>query len=132
MIAKARLAVGLTLALIGLGISATAQTALGTLRGVVTDEQVGALPGVTVTARHSEPTTPQPTVPGQAGHDLLPNLRPGKYEVVAELPGFVPLKQQLDLRVGQDLTIAFTLKVAGVAESVEVVASSIPVETQST
>ncbi len=110
----------------------SAQTALGTLRGTVLDEQGGALPGVSVTVRQVDTNTVQTTVTGGSGQYFLPNLRPGKYEVASELSGFAPQKQQLDLRVGQDLTVNFAMKVAGVAESVEVVATSVAVETQST
>jgi len=109
-----------------------AQTALGTLRGVVVDEQGAALPGVTMTARHTETNTVQTAVTGAEGQYLLPNLRPGKYQISGELSGFGPTKQELDLRVGQDLTVNLTLKVGSVAEAVEVVGRSVAVETQST
>jgi hypothetical protein len=118
-------------ALIGIG-PASAQTALGTLRGVVIDEQGGALPGATVTARQADTNTGQTAVTSAEGQYFLPNLRPGRYEIAAELAGFGPTRQQLDLRVGQDLTVNFTLHVAGLSASVEVVARSVPVETQST
>jgi hypothetical protein len=44
-----------------------AQTNLGTLRGTVVDEQGGALPGVTVTARQTATNTTQTAVTGGAG-----------------------------------------------------------------
>ena len=50
---------------------------------------------------------------GPEGHYFLPNLHPGKYEVVAELASFVPDKQALDLRVGQDLTGNFAMRLGG-------------------
>jgi outer membrane receptor protein involved in Fe transport len=111
---------------------ALAQTALGTLRGVVLDEQGGALPGVAVTVRQVETNTAQTTISGAEGQYFLPNLRPGKYEVASDLSGFAPNRQELELRVGQDLTVNVTMKVAGVAEAIEVVARSVAVETQST
>jgi len=113
-------------------VPASAQTALGTLRGTVLDESGGALPGVTVTVRQVETNTVETSVTGREGKYFLPNLRPGKYELNAELQGFNTTKQQFELRVGQDLTVNFTMKVGGVAESVEVVGRSVAVETQST
>ncbi len=110
----------------------SAQSALGTLRGTVLDEQRAALPGVTLTVRHTETNTVQTTVTGAEGHYVLPNLRPGTYEVTGELAGFATKKQQLELRVGQDLTVNVTLTVAGVTEAVDVVGRGIAVETQST
>src|SRR5437867_6762050 len=102
-----------TFSILGPAAGASAQTALGTLRGVVLDQQGGALPGVTVTVRQVETNTAQTVVTGGEGQYFLPNLRPGKYEVTTELSSFAPSKQQLELRVGQDLTVNFTLKVGG-------------------
>ena len=90
------------------------------------------LPGVTITLRQVDTNTVQTAVSGPAGRYLVPNLRAGAYEVTTELSGFAPLKQQLDVRVGQDLTLNVTLKVGGVTEQVQVVARSVTVETQST
>ncbi len=118
--------------LLAVTIPAFAQTALGTLRGTVRDQQGGALPGVTLTVRQVETNTATTAVTGAEGQFFLPNLRPGRYEVTAELASFVPDKQSLELRVGQDLTVSFSMKLGGVAETVDVVARSVPVETQST
>ena len=67
-----------------------AQTALGTLRGAVLDEQGGALPGVTITLRHLETNTVQTSVSSGDGKYFVPNLRPGAYELLSELSGFTP------------------------------------------
>jgi outer membrane receptor protein involved in Fe transport len=128
---KVHLAIGLVLCLFPVP-PASAQTALGSLRGVVVDQQGAALPGATVTARHVQTNTTQTGVTGEEGQYLLANLRPGTYEMTTELSGFGPLKQQLDLRVGQDLTVNFAMKLASLAETVEVVGSSVTVQTQST
>jgi len=122
--------VGLVVASLAMPLSA--QTALGTLRGIVVDQQSGALPGVSVTARQVDTNTSESVVTGAAGQYFLPNLRPGKYELTAELQGFAPSKQELELRVGQDLTVNLLLRVGGVSESIQVVAKSVAVETQST
>jgi len=112
--------------------AASAQTALGTLRGVVVDQQGGALPGVTITARQFETNATSTAVTGVEGQYILPNLRPGHYEITAELSSFAAKKQELDLRVGQELTVNLTMSLAGVSTTVEVVGTSIPVGTQST
>jgi outer membrane receptor protein involved in Fe transport len=116
----------------GLAVSVSAQTALGTLRGMVLDEQSAALPGVAVTIRHVETNTVQTVVTSGTGQYFTTNLKPGIYEVTAELSGFKATKQELQLRVGQDLTMNFTLSVGGVAETVVVLGTSQAVETQST
>jgi outer membrane receptor protein involved in Fe transport len=132
MIRTSRVPVAAIVGMLMLTVPALAQTALGTLRGVVRDQQGGALPGVTVTVRQVDTNTLTTAVTGAEGQYFLPNLRPGAYEVTAELTGFVPDKQSLDLRVGQDLTVNVSMKVGGVAETVTVVARSVTVETQST
>ena len=81
------------LGLAGIGVlilvaAASAQTALGTLRGVVLDQQGGALPGVTITARQFETNATSTAVTGVEGQYFLPNLRPGHYEITAELSSF--------------------------------------------
>ena len=118
-----------TIALTG---SAAAQTAFVTLRGNVVDEQGGALPGVTLTAREIQTNTVSTAVSGGQGGYFLTNLRPGKYELTAELSGFRSYRQSLALRVGEDLTVSFTMTLAGLNSSVEVVGESVPVQTQST
>jgi outer membrane receptor protein involved in Fe transport len=131
MLRQSMCALGLLAALLA-APPAAGQTALGTLRGVVLDEQGAVLPGVTITLRQVETNTVRTAQSGAEGRYVLPNLRAGAYEVTSELSGFAPIKQQLDVRVGQDLTLNFTLKVGGLTEQVQVVARSVTVETQST
>jgi outer membrane receptor protein involved in Fe transport len=132
MIERLSRAAGVILVALLAAAPVAAQSALGTLRGKIADEQGGALPGVTVTVRHTETNTIQSMVTNPEGQYVLPNLRPGKYEITTELSGFTPNKQELELRVGQDLTLNMTLKVGGMTEAVEVVGRGIAVETQST
>lgn len=131
-----RRASGLTLVLVlswlASAASAPAQTSLGILRGQVSDQQGGALPGVTVTARQAETNLTQTGVTGGEGRYYVPNLPPGRYELTAELSGFISVKQTVDLRVGQELSINLTMQLAGVTEEVQVLAESVPVQTQST
>lgn len=112
--------------------SVGAQTALGTIRGTLQDEQGGALPGVTVTARQTATNMTQTAVSGTSGQYFMTNLPAGPYELTTELSGFRPLKQTLQLIVGQELTVNLTLRVAGIEESVQVQGESLPVQTQST
>jgi outer membrane receptor protein involved in Fe transport len=112
--------------------AAGAQTALGTLRGDVIDEHGGALPGVTITARDLQTNTVVRAVSGGHGEYFMTNLRPGRYELSAELSGFQSYRQSLDIRVGEDITVNFTMKIASLEQTVEVVGESVPVQTQST
>lgn len=132
MFSKSGIASGLVCSLLLLGAAASAQTALGTLRGTVLDEQGGALPGVTVTIRHVDTNTVETIFSSGEGTYFVPNLRPGAYEILCELSGFASQRQALELRVGQDLTLNVSMRVASLAEAVEVVGRSVTVETQST
>lgn len=129
---KVILPLALVVVTIALTGSAAAQTSLGTLRGNVVDEQAGALPGVTLTAREIQTNTVSTAVSGGHGEYFLTNLRPGRYELTAELSGFRSYRQSLELRVGEDVTMNLTMKLAGLNTSVEVVGESVPVQTQST
>lgn len=112
---------------------ASAQTNLGTFRGKVSDEQGGALPGATVTARQVQTNITRTSVTDGIGHYFIPNLPAGPYELTVELSGFGAGKQSsLVLRVGQEATFDFVLKVAGVEQEVTVSAQVTLVETQHT
>ena len=62
MFLKASMTSGFVAGLLAIAVVGGAQTALGTLRGAVLDEQGGALPGVTITLRHLETNTVQTSV----------------------------------------------------------------------
>lgn len=111
---------------------AVSQTSLGTLRGAITDEQGGVMPGVTITARHLATNTALHTTSGNEGLFYLSNLPAGAYEVTAELSGFATNRRTLDLRVGQELTISFTLAIGAVTTNVEVVGEARVIATENT
>ncbi|HEX7486120.1 MAG TPA: carboxypeptidase-like regulatory domain-containing protein, partial [Vicinamibacterales bacterium] len=84
--------------------SVAAQTSFATLRGKVSDQQGGVLPGATVTARQTETNTTRTGVTNEAGQFYLPSLPSGTYAVTVELPGFAAEKRTMTLRVGQEAT----------------------------
>ena len=109
-----------------------AQTSLATLRGRAIDEQGGVLPGATVTARQADTNFTRTGVTNENGQFYLPSLPAGSYEVTVELSGFGTDKRTVVLRVGQEITSDVTLKVGGLAETVEVTSRASLVETQAT
>jgi Carboxypeptidase regulatory-like domain/TonB-dependent Receptor Plug Domain/TonB dependent receptor len=119
------------LALVFFASASFAQTSLATLRGKVSDEQGGVLPGATVTARQIETNTTRTSVSDALGQYFLPNLPAGTYELTVELSGFAPGKRSnVALRVGQAADIDVVLKVGAVQESVTVAGQTALVETQ--
>ena len=109
-----------------------AQTSFATLKGSVTDEQKGVLPGATVTIRHTETNTQRTATTDHLGQYFVPNLPAGAYEVLVEMSGFGSIKQSLSLAVGQEGTLNLMLRLAGVSQEVTVSGQSAVVETRTT
>ena len=65
-----------------------AQVAQAELRGTVTDESGGVLPGATVNATHVDTGVTRSTVTSAAGTYIMPALPIGGYTIKAELSGF--------------------------------------------
>ena len=58
------------------------------IRGVVTDDSGGVLPGVTVTLKGPATAGTPTTTTNEAGVYRFPNLAPGAYQITVELTGF--------------------------------------------
>ncbi len=120
----------LTLGLLAVAASAAAQTTTATVMGTVTDAQKAVLPGTTVMARNVDTGVETTAVTDSNGRYRVGALRPGTYDIRAELSGFAPrTKTGLTLFVGQEATVDFDMAMAGVTEAVTVTAESPLVET---
>src|SRR5882672_8103561 len=99
------------------------------ITGVVKDAQGGVVPGATVTAVHQPSGTSYETVTQGDGRFFIPGMRiGGPYKVTAELSGFSPETQDgVNLALGVAQDVNFTLKLAALAETVEVTATADPV-----
>ncbi len=130
IIMKTLKAVTIALFVLGCATFVSAQTTTATLLGTITDAQQAALPGVTVTARNVETGLEATSATDGSGRYRIAALRPGTYELTAELAGFVAqTRRAIQLFVGQEATIDLTLQVAGVQEAVTVTATTPLVET---
>ena len=129
-----RMHVAVLTALVCLSLGAAAavgQVAQAELRGVVQDESGAVLPGVTVTAIHSETGATRTVVSTETGSYLMPALPIGAYSVRVELGGFATVVHEgLRLGVGDSLVVNFAMKVAALAETLTVVGESPLVETR--
>ncbi len=106
-----------------LGTVAFAQEA--SVVGTVADESKAVLPGVTVTATNVETGGLSVAVTDERGEYRLLKLPPGTYRIQAELAGFATvLIPRVELLVGQNGTVPFTLKVAAVSEVLTVTAEA--------
>jgi hypothetical protein len=111
-----------------------AQEQRASIEGVVKDAQGGAIVGATVTAQLASALETRgervygagvSVVTDASGKYRFASLAPGRYEITTTLSGFAPAKvQNIDLRLGQQLNIPFTLNPGGLTETVQVVAES--------
>jgi hypothetical protein len=117
--------------LAGAGI-ASAQGAQGnaTLVGTVMDN-VGVIPGATVTATHVATTTSRVGTTNDLGEFRLVSLPPGRYTVRVEMDGFRPVTiEEFSLLGGEIRPLGrITLTAGGVTESVTITAEVTPVQT---
>jgi hypothetical protein len=99
-----------------------AQTANGTLSGVVKDASGASVPGVTVTVTNQATGTSKTAHTSGDGSFTVPDLAPGPYTVTADLLGFrkVVLKDQ-QVAAGGTATTEFILE-AKLAEEITVTA----------
>src|SRR5512136_825906 len=71
-----------------LAAPAAAQFDRGSISGVVKDQTGGVVPGATVTATSLQTREMATVVTDQSGYFTMTTLRPGRYDVSAELEGF--------------------------------------------
>src|SRR5690242_1687453 len=109
-----------------------AQSTTGTVQGDVLDEKGGSVPGASVAAKNLDTNYIRTETSDGDGHFSFLNLAPGRYELTITKSGFTTIVQQnVNLTVGQVLTIPVTVKVSSVAQ--QIVVSDVPViETTST
>jgi len=109
-----------------------AQQGTSQLSGRAIDEQGGALPGVTITLTNEETGAFRDVVTGADGSFSAPQLKPGRYRIVAKLQNFNTfVRGGVILPIGQTLTIDVTLKLGSLQEAVTVTAESPLVDTTS-
>lgn len=120
---KIRLATAVCAALVLTAAPVAAQEAI--LSGSVTDATSAVLPGVTVTATHIETGTVYTSVSDERGEYRIPALRPGVYDVRAELPSFSTVRHaKVEFQVGQRAQLNFRLTLSSIEESVTVTGQS--------
>src|SRR5688572_19068882 len=119
---------GLALALVlSVAPGAWAQISSGGIYGKITDESGAVMPGATVTLK-GENIRPATTVSGSQGEFRFLSLDPGMYTVTVNLVGFANVSRSVNVSVGVNVDIPFSLKVATVEESITVTAETPVVE----
>ncbi len=105
--------------------TSSAQYNTAELSGIVTDDQGGVLPGVSVTATHASSGLKVERITDGAGRFFLPALPVGEYSITALLSGFKQFTEQgLILRVGQKLELSVMLQIGQLTDTVTVSAET--------
>jgi hypothetical protein len=107
-----------------------AQTTTGTILGTVIDQAGAIVPGATVTIKNIETGVTRSSMTDEGGRYRVPTLLPGQYEVKAEREGFsTELRSGIELTVGREAVVDFSLQVGKVQETVKVSGEAPLVET---
>src|SRR3954451_24970189 len=121
---------GAVVALLLTCATAFAQQTTGVITGRVVDQQGAAVPGVTVTAKSPSTGFTRTETSDAEGIYRLAALPVGLYEVTAELQGFSTVsKKDIEVNVGQSSSIDFPMKVAALAETVNVTGATPLIQT---
>jgi len=112
---------------------ARAQSATGSIEGTIVDQTGALMPGVTVTVIHTATGTTRTTVSDEKGLFRVPLLPVGVHDVTADLAGFSSRKlPEINLTIGQTVTLSIQMAVSGVAETVNVSGGTPVIETSRT
>jgi hypothetical protein len=121
----------LALMLIGLARPALAQVQGGTVSGTVLDEQGAVLPGVAVTLQGVD--AKRESVTEADGRFRFLDLAPGPYTLTVVLQGFSTIvNEAIVVSVGKTVDLPLAMKVASVAETINVSGDAPIVDTKAT
>ena len=121
----------LSLALISAAIpSLRAQSFTAGIAGTISDPSGAPIPSVRLTATNRATNTKTETHADEAGRYLVPNLAPGDYQLEATANGFKTFVQSgINLAVGQQARLDFSLAVGELTENVTVEATVAAIDT---
>ena len=107
--------------------AAVAQEFRGSIAGQLTDPAGAAVPGAQLTVTNTATNTSTSTTTNEEGSYTVPYLTPGQYTITAEAGGFKRfVRQGVEVRVGDKLTLDFAMETGGVQETVNVTGESTP------
>ena len=102
-----------------------------TISGTVMDASGSVVPGAAISVRNIETNVTSRTESNSAGIFVIPALPPGRYDLTAEKTGFRIFRTtKIPLSVNLTATVNVTLEVGAVTEAVEVSATAVQLEAQ--
>jgi len=122
----------LAILLPAIGWTIFAQESRGSITGQVTDKSGAVVAGAQITITNVATNVSTTTTTNEAGNYTVLYLIPGQYTVTVEASGFKKVvRQGIEVRVADKLTLDLTLEVGAVAETVNVTAEAPLLETAS-
>ena len=98
-----------------------AQITTATVQGDVLDEKGGSVPDASIKATNLDTNYVRAETANEDGHFVFLNLAPGRYTLTISKPGFATILQEnVNLTVGQVVTIPVTMKVSAVSQQIVV------------
>jgi hypothetical protein len=117
---------------LGFANSALAQSTTGALRGQVLDSSGAAVPLAEVSVTNQETGVVVSVTTTSAGTYNIPSIIPGLYSVAIQSKGFKSTtKKDVNVLANQDNVADISLEIGSIAETVEVVAGAVEVQTTS-
>jgi hypothetical protein len=111
--------------------AAFAQGERGTITGTVTDSTGATVSGATVSLRNTATNIRSTVQANAAGIYVFPALNPGTYELSVEQQGFKSRRiTNIPLATGTTVTMDVQLEVGAITESIQVEASAVQLEVQ--
>src|SRR5262249_8228188 len=108
---------------------ASAQESRATIIGRASDPSGAILSGASVKATNIATNATVETVTNDSGSFEMPYLLPGVYTVTMQMPGFKrAVRENVQLRIGERVTLDFALSLGDVSESVKVTAETTMLE----
>jgi hypothetical protein len=102
-------------------VTAHAQVAGATLSGTVTDQSGGVVPQAAVSIKNVATGITRASTTSTGGFYSVPNLLPGPYEIRVSAQGFSSqLQTGINLTVGEQQVLDFTLQVGQTSQTIEV------------
>src|SRR5213594_221918 len=105
-----------------------AQVTTGIIQGTIVDPTGAAVPGAKVEAKNLDTNFTRSQDSDAGGRFAFLQMPPGRYTVTASKPGFSTIVQEnMELTVGQALSLPISMRVSGITEEVTVSAEPIEV-----
>src|SRR5215471_11821163 len=112
-------------------VPALAQSDLGRISGFIKDPSGATVTNAKITAENKSGLRRETTT-NDSGYYIITNVPPGLYNIIAEAPGFERYQStENKLNPSSELVVDATLTVGALTQTIEVMATATPLQTES-